>query len=101
MDVGETVIFALALALMTIAAWKTVEANPARLIPPHKRPENCPLPTILLRMVGYSLTTWTVINIQDQWGLYTYLLFAVMVLPELILYTIHNRGFKERNAATG
>ncbi|WP_293951634.1 hypothetical protein [uncultured Corynebacterium sp.] len=91
----EVAIFTVGLMLMTIAAWKTVEANPNRPIPHYKRPENIPSPTILLRMVGYALIIWTVITLQDRWGLYAYLLFIAMILPEFILFSTHNRQLRQ------
>lgn len=96
----EISIFALGVGFMTIAAWKTVEANPNRQIPLCKRVEHTPSPIMFFQMVGYSLTIWTVINLQDNWGLYSYLLFLVMILPAVILFTTHNRLLKERNAST-
>lgn len=96
----EVAIFTVGLMLMTIAAWKTVEANPNRQIPLCKRVEHTPSPIMFFQMVGYSLTIWTVINLQDNWGLYSYLLFLVMILPAVILFTTHNRLLKERNAST-
>lgn len=54
---------------------------------------------MFFQMVGYSLTIWTVINLEDNWGLYSYLLFLVMILPAIILFTTHNRLLKERNAS--
>lgn len=39
--------------------------------------------------------------LSDQWGAYAYLLFIVMALPEVVLFSIHNHQLKHGGLSQG
>lgn len=92
---------AIGVVALGIGAWKTVEANPHRRIPLICPPRDRPLPIILLQAVGYGSSIFAVLMLSDQWGAYAYLLFIVMVLPEVVLFSIHNHQLKHGGLSQG
>lgn len=94
-------VFTIGLALITIGAWKSIESNPHRRIPLLRPATVSPPSAILVQLLGYASVISSALMLSDSWGLYSYLLFAVMALPDLILYTTHNQQLKHRGLPQG
>lgn len=94
-------VFTIGMALITIGAWKNIEANPHRRIPLLRPAVVSPPSAILVQLLGYASVVSSAIVLSDSWGPYSYLLFAVMALPDLISYTTHNQQLKYRRLPQG
>ena len=94
-------VFAIGVVVLIISAWKILEASPNRRIPLIGSPRNRPLPIIMLQAVGYSSSIFAALMLNNHWGSYAYLLFIVMALPEVVLFSIHNHQLKHGGLSQG